>query len=331
MRPTITTKNGNTDPPRPEAGAASILHADQLRAVALATDPTKRVSVIYGSPGTGKTTVLRAIVAHHEARGAIVSLAAPTGKAAIRMRQQTGRPASTIHRLLEPAPPDMAFTRTRSNPLAADVLALDESSMIDIRLARAVLSALRPAARLIIVGDAYQLPAVGPGNVLGDMISSGVVPAVELTAIKRQNPGALLRAIHEIKAGRVPAIANNATDDLFFDDRREPAEIAAAVVDLVVRRLPAALPRIAPARFGGPNGECGVGDVLRDIQVLSPMRSQGPLSCDALNRALQAALIPAGSGSGAQDAAGGPFRVAKHRAHIQCCPRRPHESVIANI
>ena len=252
------------------------LHDDQRAAVALATSPDgPRICVITGSPGTGKSTATRAIVEHFAGISKAVACAAPTGKAALRLAEASGRPASTIHRILQPMPPRFEFSRTADNPLDADVVILDEASMIDIRLMASLTAALRPRARLILVGDVNQLPAVGPGNVLADVIASGRVPVARLTTIKRQNPGALLTGIHAIKDGRPPVIANRPGDDLFFDARETPDEIARTVVDLVTRRLPAKFPGL---------------DVLRDVQVLTAMRERGPLGCLDLNRALQAAL-----------------------------------------
>lgn len=273
------------------ASSYASLHADQRAAFAIATSPAHRLAVIHGPPGTGKSTVVRSIVDYFETRpdsagGPLrVVLAAPTGKAAQRLRALSGRDATTIHRLLEPTPPSMAFAKCAADPIDADVVILDEVSMVDVALMAHLVAAIPVTARLILVGDIHQLPAVRPGNVLGDAIASGVVPTAELTTIKRQNPGPLLRAIHAIKAGGVVHIANGRTDDLFFDDRfTEAGDVAAAVVDLVARRLPARIPGL---------------DVLRDVQVITAMREKGELSCDSLNAMLQAALVPEAGGAGA--------------------------------
>lgn len=265
--------------------AIDSLYPDQRAAFTMATSQSHRLCVVTGSPGSGKSHLLRAIVEHFETRpdfagGPLrVVLCAPTGRAAQRMRAATGRDATTIHRLLEPTPPSMTFARNAETPIAADVVIVDESSMIDTALMAHLVAAIPVTARLILVGDIHQLPAVRPGNVLGDAIASGVVPTAELTTIKRQNPGVLLRAIHAIKGGGAVNVLNGRTDDLFFDDRfSEAADVAAAVVDLVTRRLPARIPGL---------------DVLRDVQVITAMREKGELSCDALNAALQDALVPA--------------------------------------
>lgn len=285
------------------------LHPDQQAAVALALDPAApRVLVITGAPGVGKTTVIRALLDRFEALDLKVALAAPTGKAALRMTQQTGRPAATIHRLLEPAPTRGAgtrfrFTRDAARPLDQDVLILDEVSMVDVPLMAAVCRAIRTPTlrRLIIVGDLDQLPAVGAGQVLGDLIGSGRVPVARLTTIKRQNPGALLTAIHAIKDGRAPKIDNAAPGaDLFFyevaprEDEETgergiaPADVAAKVLDLALDRLPRALPTMFPDVWK-PDAPV---DALRDIQVITPMRDKGELSAAALGLAFQARLNP---------------------------------------
>lgn len=264
------------------------LHPDQQSALDLATSTRgPRVVVITGAPGTGKSTAIRSIVEHYEALGCKILLAAPTGKAALRITQATGRPACTIHRMLEPTPGSRGtffFARGRGRPLDADVVILDEVSMVDARLMASVCAAL-PATltRLVIVGDIDQLPAVGAGAVLGDLIGCERVPVARLTTIKRQDPGPLLRAIHAIKDGRVPRMDNDPAGDLFIEEVDDQAEIGARVLELALDRLPAST---APALEGR------VENRLRDIQVITPTREKGELSAKSLSEAFQARLWP---------------------------------------
>ena len=264
------------------------LHPDQALAVEIATSSTgPRICVITGSPGTGKSTAIRAIVEHFERAGRKVILAAPTGKAALRVFQTTGRPACTIHRMLEPTAGRggrFFFARGPGRPLDADVVILDEVSMVDVRLMASVIAALPGTlTRLVIVGDIDQLPAIGPGAVLADLIASERVPVARLATIKRQDPGPLLRAIHAIKDGRVPRIENGASDDLFLYEVSSVEEIAGRILELALDRLPVSN---APALAGR------VEDRLRDIQVITPTREKGELSAKVLSEAFQARLLP---------------------------------------
>jgi exodeoxyribonuclease V alpha subunit len=264
------------------APAVLQLEPDQVEAVALALDPKRRVGIITGAPGTGKSHSVREIVDRLERAGLKVVLAAPTGKAAKRLREATGRLATTIHRMLGPTMDSrgrFVFMYGPHDPIPADVVILDEVSMVDVLLMQDVVEALAPHARLLLVGDQNQLPAVGPGAVLQDLLGSHRVPAVELTTIKRQNPGPLLRAIHAIKDGRCPKIENAPGDDLFLEMQADPADIVNSVLDLALARLPAKF-----ARAGNPL------DPLKDVQVIAPTRERGPLSCAVLNERFQAAL-----------------------------------------
>src|SRR5450432_862821 len=195
-----------------EAGIA--LARQQAEAVKLAL--VAKVAVVTGGPGVGKTTIVRGIVSILKRRGLTVALAAPTGRAAKRLADATGAPASTLHRLLEWRPANATFARCAARPLEADVLIVDEASMIDVRLAADLVAALAPAARLILVGDIDQLPSVGPGMVLGDVIGSGAVPTVRLTEIFRQAAQSLIVVnAHRIRAGELPepgASADNRRD-----------------------------------------------------------------------------------------------------------------------
>jgi len=234
------------------------------------------VTVLTGGPGTGKTTTLRALIHFLEAKRLRYALATPTGRAAKRVGEATGRPASTLHRLLAYAPQSGAFKHNEENPLPVDLLVVDEVSMLDLLMTNHLLRAVPPGAHLLLVGDADQLPSVGAGNVLQDMIASGTVAVVRLQTIFRQAAGSyIITNAHRINQGQMPLVDPQHSHDFFFFNVPEPEAAAAMVVDLVKTRI--------PARFG-----------LRpaDIQVLSPMH-RGLTGVAALNTALQAALNPA--------------------------------------
>ena len=232
-----------------------------------------------GGPGTGKTTSLRGIVALYEHMGLDVALLAPTGRAAKRLGEVTGREAQTIHRALGMSYNELtgqtAFKKNAQDPLEVHAVIVDEMSMVDIELMRSLLEAMRPGSRLVLVGDPDQLPSVGPGSVLGDMLRSGVVPAVSLTQVFRQaEQSAIIRAAHAVDRGELPPLENSGSGDLFFLRRRAPDRLVQTVVELCRDRL--------PKNMGIP---------AEQIQVLSPTR-KGPCGTAALNRALQAALNP---------------------------------------
>ena len=255
-----------------ERGEGVRLSEQQREAVACAV--CGGLTIVTGGPGTGKTTSINCILRILEARGS-VELCAPTGRAAKRMSEATGRPARTIHRLLEYSGDIGDFQKDEDDPIRADAVIVDEMSMVDIFLMRSLLKALRPGAKLVLVGDADQLPSVGAGNVLRDLIASEAAPVARLTEIFRQGREShIIVNAHRINRGEYPIIQNRDTD--FFLERRESAQAAAdSVVALVRKRLP---------------GYLGV-DSLRGIQVMAPMK-KGALGVIQLNARLQAALNP---------------------------------------
>ena len=239
---------------------------------------TSKVLVVTGGPGTGKTTLVNGIIRILEKKGRRILLAAPTGRAAKRMSETTGREARTIHRLLELSPRTMSFQRDLENPLQADLLILDEASMIDTVLGYDVLKALPPHCQLVLVGDVDQLPSVGPGSVLSDLIDSGAVPVVRLRHIFRQASQSLIVVnAHRLNAGQMPLEERGAQSDFFFLPEEEPEAILATIKGLVHERL--------PRRYGF--------DPVEGIQVLTPMR-RGLLGAANLNAELQALLNPSG-------------------------------------
>ena len=236
------------------------------------------ILLLTGGPGTGKTTSLRGIVALYERMGLDVVLLAPTGRAAKRLGEVAGREAQTIHRALGMSYNELtgqtAFKKNAQDPLEAHAVIVDEVSMVDIELMRSLLEALRPGSRMVLVGDPDQLPSVGPGNVLGDMLRSGVIPAVSLTQVFRQaEQSAIIRNAHAVDQGQPPRL-DNGQGDFFFLRRRSPDALVQTVVELCRDRL--------PNNMGIPTDQ---------IQVLSATR-KGACGTVALNRALQAALNP---------------------------------------
>ena len=248
----------------------------QRKAVELAAE--HGVLILTGGPGTGKTTTVRGIVSLFERMGLAIVLAAPTGRAAQRLGELTGREAQTVHRLLgmswNEATHEVTFTKGEKEPLEADAVIVDEMSMVDLPLFAALLRALRPGTRLVMVGDADQLPSVGPGNVFSDLIRSGKVETVFLREVFRQaERSAIIRNAHAVNAGEPPRLQND-QGDFYFLCRRDAQRAVSTVVELCQSRL--------PEKMGIPVG---------DIQVLTPTR-KGPAGTENLNRLLQEALNP---------------------------------------
>ncbi len=238
-----------------------------------------KVMVITGGPGVGKTTIVNSILHILAAKGVRLLLCAPTGRAAKRMSEATGREACTIHRLLEVDPKTGGFRRGPDHPLDCDLLVIDETSMVDILLMHALLRAVPDRAALLVVGDVDQLPSVGPGQALADMIASGAVPVVRLTEVFRQAAKSrIIVTAHRINQGQMPDLNRPEEEsDFYYVPADDPETAVARIVDLVKTRI--------PQRFGF--------DPVRDIQVLCPM-NRGGVGARSLNIELQAALNPAG-------------------------------------
>ncbi len=248
---------------------------DDIQAEAIREAATAKVMVLTGGPGTGKTTTTHGIISAYKAYGLKILLAAPTGRAAKRMTEATGLEARTIHRLLECKPPE-GYQKDEENPLEGDVLIVDECSMIDIILMNSLLKAIPPAMRLIMVGDIDQLPSVGAGNVLRDIIDSGTFPVVRLTRIFRQaQTSRIIMNAHRINEGKMPDISNGKNSDFFFMENEDAEAVVPQIVRLVKENLPKYY-HVEPSQ----------------IQVLTPMQ-RGVVGATNLNLSLQEALNPA--------------------------------------
>jgi exodeoxyribonuclease V alpha subunit len=253
------------------------LAESQIAAIRLAL--LSKVLVITGGPGVGKTTIVNSILRILAAKGVSLSLCAPTGRAAKRMTEATGFEAKTIHRLLEVDPKGGGFKRDSDNPLYCDLLVIDETSMVDVMLMQALMKAVPDNAALLIVGDIDQLPSVGPGQVLADVIASGAIPVVRLTEVFRQAAHSrIITSAHQINRGSIPDLSRPEGDsDFYFVQADDPETAVPLIIELVKTRI--------PQRFSL--------DPVRDIQVLCPM-NRGGVGARSLNIELQAALNPAG-------------------------------------
>jgi exodeoxyribonuclease V alpha subunit len=257
------------------------MHLTEKQREAVQTAYSKKVSILTGGPGTGKSTSIRALLMLLQKRKIDVALAAPTGRAAKRLSEATGAQgtpvqAKTLHRLLEYSPHDNTYQRNEENPLPYQFVIVDEFSMVDILLFYHLLKALPRESHLLLVGDADQLPPVGPGNVLRDLLRSGAIPSIRLMELFRQaEQSNIIVNAHRINAGQMPFLKSEATGDFFFLAEEDAVRTQQLILDLVQRRL--------PARYGL--------NPISDIQVLAPMY-KGPTGVNILNEELQARLNP---------------------------------------
>jgi exodeoxyribonuclease V alpha subunit len=253
------------------------LAPSQAKAIRLALQ--SKMMVITGGPGVGKTTIVNSILRILAAKAVKLLLCAPTGRAAKRMTEATGMEAKTIHRMLEFDPKTFGFKHDGDSPLDCDLLVIDESSMIDVSLMQSLLKAVPSHAGLLIVGDIDQLPSVGPGQVLADIIASEAVAVVRLTEVFRQAADSkIITSAHQINEGRIPDLSPpDGETDFYFVPAEDPEQAVLRIIELVQNRI--------PKRFGF--------DPLQDIQVLCPM-NRGGVGARSLNVELQTALNPPG-------------------------------------
>jgi len=257
-----------------EKAVGITLATNQKKAVTTAL--TSKLSIITGGPGVGKTTIINSIIKILEKEEIRILLAAPTGRAAKRLSESTGLEAKTIHRLLEFDPQERKFQRDLTNPLECELLVVDESSMVDVQLLYSLLRAIPLSAAVIFVGDVNQLPSVGPGQVLSDIIESGVINVVTLNEIFRQaKTSKIITNSHKINQGAMPDLSNELTADFFFVEAQEPEECVKKILSIVRERI--------PKRWGY--------DPVRDVQVLCPA-TRGGVGTKSLNIELQKVLNP---------------------------------------
>ncbi len=276
------------------------VHLSREQRLAVYTALHEPVTVLTGGPGTGKTTTVRTLIGFLEQKGLRYALASPTGRAAKRLSETARRPASTIHRLLAFSPQNGSFQRNEENPLPLEMLVVDEASMLDLLLTNSLLKAVPPGAHLLLVGDIDQLPSVGAGNVLQDVIDSGLAAVIRLETIFRQAEGSYIVVnAHRINEGKLPIVDPKVSHDFYLFNVPTPEEAATMVVDLVKRRI--------PQRFGLHP---------RDIQVLSPMH-RGIAGVSALNVALQEALNPPAPAKPEWQSSGRLFRLGDRVMQIQ--------------
>lgn len=251
---------------------------DDVQKSAIRQSLKNRVMILTGGPGTGKTTVLKGILCALRLKNYSIAVCAPTGRAAKRAKESTGYDAATIHRMLSFSWEVNGFKYNESNNLEEDVVVIDEFSMVDLLLFQSLLKAMNASKRLVIVGDVDQLPSVGAGNVLKDLIDSGVIPVVRLTTIHRQDKSSRIPYVaKDIKEGRMPVVANRGSKDFFFIDNKVEQSVTEEILSLVSERLP----RAYHLKYS-------------DIQVLCPQRSRALTCCNNLNRLLQERLNPTG-------------------------------------
>ncbi|MBU4482906.1 MAG: ATP-dependent RecD-like DNA helicase [Actinobacteria bacterium] len=249
-----------------------ILDDIQIKAIEKAVN--EKILVITGSPGTGKSTILNFVIKIFEKENKSVLLGAPTGRASKRLRETTGKEAKTIHRLLNYNPKLNKFLKNEKNPINADIVIIDEASMLDIRLMRNLLLAVKPQTCVIFVGDVDQLPAIGPGNVLSDIISSGIVPVIELKNIYRQEGESLIiHNAHKVRDGQFPYIGKPKNNDFFFIEKNEPEEVVDLILNLLTQKIPKSFNY----------------NPLYDVQVLVPT-NKGIVGVNNLNSKIQDTL-----------------------------------------
>lgn len=293
----VEARYRGVEPPANAQAHGLVLNREQWQAIDLATDPSVKLCVITGGPGTGKTTITKAIV--ERAPGSLI-LCSPTGKAAKRLAEQAGHEAATIHRTLGVNGDTGGWNHDAGTPLPAETIIVDEASMVDIELFEGLTSAIAPNSRLVVIGDVDQLPSIGPGNVLADLIRSGRVPTVRLHQVYRQTPDSYIREnAQRMRQGKELYLGT--ASDFFWHPCDEPEQGFKRVVQLCTTDIPARHP------------DC---DPVRDVHVLAPQR-KGTLGIEALNMELQPRLNPAAPGATEVKVRGVPFRVGDKVRHTK--------------